>query len=327
MKSFVWWWSLAVVCVLGCGSGGASSGAGTTGAGAGSGAGGGETSQPVTHLVGGGGTGGGKGTGVWAIALDDTRVYWTDRGQFLWSVLKTGGEPIPVANAEGNWGVAVDSVNIYWSDSDGVHSIPIAGGQPSTHSSARAQFMAADGTNLYWGEMGTTLGSLWKMPIATGTSAVLASAGQMPGALAADGTNVYWADMNDGTIRRVSSEGGSVLVLAKAQGTPVTSIAVGGGTVSWPSIGSLAVVEVPTGGGTAITTADMGGPQVVAMDQTHVYWADEQGAIRRMAIGGGEVVTLVEAPAGAARPTAIAVDSTSVYWGDSVHDQIYKTAK
>lgn len=80
-----------------------------------------------------------------------------------------------------------------------------------------------------------------------------------------------------------------------------------------------AIVQIPLCGGTPVVLATaQAWPDAIAVDATHVYWANagaedssSGGVIRKVPIGGGAIVTLA---AELDSPSGIAVDATSVYW-------------
>lgn len=54
-----------------------------------------------------------------------------------------------------------------------------------------------------------------------------------------------------------------------------------------------------------------GGSSAMAVDQTHIYWADDSGAVFRMNKGGGVAEKLCSGPISA---VDLAIDATTIYW-------------
>ena len=54
-----------------------------------------------------------------------------------------------------------------------------------------------------------------------------------------------------------------------------------------------------------------GGSSVMAVDQTHIYWADDSGAVFRMSKAGGVAEKLCTGPIGA---VGLVMDETTIYW-------------
>jgi hypothetical protein len=161
------------------------------------------------------------GSQAFAVAVDDTNVYWTVTGPGVGSVMmlaKTGGTPRVIASGL-NFpsDIAVDSTNVYWTNNGGgtVMMAPIAGGPPTTVASGQSfPFgIAVDSENIYWTNNGTSSGgSVMKVPITGGTPVVIASGQNFPMGITLDQTNVYWTN-NTGPAS--SSATGSVVKATK----------------------------------------------------------------------------------------------------------------
>jgi hypothetical protein len=112
--------------------------------------------------------------------------------------------------------IAVDGTRVYWTDTSGgtVNSIPLAGGNVTTIATGQAKPLriAVDDTQVYWSN--NLGGAVMHAPKdGSGAAAVLASANQ-PAGVAVAGGSVYWA--NDGqdasghtTVQRVAVAGGT----------------------------------------------------------------------------------------------------------------------
>ena len=71
-------------------------------------------------------------------------------------------------------------------------------------------------------------------------------------------------------------------------------------------------VDAPTTGAPETVVNAGGQPTDVALDDTHVYWADLTGGIYRAPLGGGAIDTVV----GSVQSYAIALDASNVYYAD-----------
>jgi hypothetical protein len=108
-------------------------------------------------------------TGIHALTLDQTNVYWTlNASGKIASAAKgaTGATPTILATGPaGPWDITVDATNVYWTNKND--------------------------------------GSVMKVAKTGGAPMTLASGMQQPWGIAVDGGYVYFACVGDGTIRRV----------------------------------------------------------------------------------------------------------------------------
>lgn len=102
----------------------------------------------------------------------------------------------------------------------------------------------------------------------------------------------------------------------------LSGLAVAGDTLVVATAGALdegRIITVPAGGGApTVLVLDAGivHPTRVAVDETHVYWADYYTSrILRVPLGGGASQVVTEAFSLEIRPTAIAIDGENVFWG------------
>jgi hypothetical protein len=138
-----------------------------------------------------------------AIALDTTRVYWTNETVMgtVMSVPLDGGTPVTLASAQPlPSSIAVGATGVYWFNQGSgqagtIMTVPIDGGSPiqlaSTYFPSSA--IAIDATYIYYWDYlsGTSTTTLMKLPLSGGTASPLASA-PGNGPIVVNGTSVYW---------------------------------------------------------------------------------------------------------------------------------------
>jgi hypothetical protein len=217
-------------------------------------------------------------------------------------------------------------------ETTGITKMPVGGSAPTVLAPATPAWIITDGTSVYWGEGSPTTGSISKVPTAGGAVTTVVSGAIWPQYLAVDAVNVYWNETMAGTINSVPIAGGIIGTLASNQMlvSPLSSIAVAKGSLYWPQDSLGAMELVPTGGGTVKTFSDMDGPQYLVTDSYNVYWAEHQGGISSMPLGGGAVQRLVAASTNSVMTGAavcLAVDQTDIYWGDGSDAIVQKAPK
>ncbi len=187
-------------------------------------------------------------------------------------------------------------------------SIELASGSPYG--------VAVDSTSVYWTNMGGgpagALGknAVMKLPIDGGTPVTLAASQNNPCGIVVDSTNVYWTNrgndwtnavngtVGNGTVMRVSLDGGTAVTIASGQNDPRRMVA-DLNSIYWVNSGDgaangdAAVMKVPLSGGTPIMLASPPysalGPREsygIAVDATSVYWASyiQQGTVATGAV-------------------------------------------
>jgi hypothetical protein len=178
--------------------------------------------------------------------------------------------------------------------------------------------------------------------------------------LAADENFVYWSRSNDGTIQRVPLEGGPSETVARIDGR-ATQLAISGQTlyirggnsiwsfsqkelrrfvnavgdgdivadiqdVAWTNASTGEVLIKAARGDTParILASKPSQPYDVAMDATHVYWANGDGTVMRVPRQGGEVEVLAR---GQSWPEGTLVDETHVYWLERRTGGLFRVSK
>lgn len=236
------------------------------------------------------------------------------------------GEPSPVAvQAAGGY--------VYWvsyADIGVARRTPIGGGEITDLASApgaRELFVGSE--HVWWtGEPD----DLWRAPVdglPQGMEPDLLSANTLPNGLAVDAKNLYWVNRLDGGIKRADHAFGGEMVLAT--GDVPWDVAVDESFVYWTEQGSgegagaVRRASKLDGTGAVLLAADVTGPRGMAIDATHVYWANkEDGTIKAVPLAGGPVTVLA---AGQLQPANVAVDADFVYWTNFGDDSIVKVHK
>ena len=195
------------------------------------------------------------------VAVDATRVYWTDieesdagTGAVMAVPVADGGSPTTLASANGPVRVAVDAISVYWESYEGILKVPLVGGTPTTLALPRARpagtstgwtavdRIAVDGVSVYWTSPGDPAsssgdGTVMKVAVGGGTAVTLASGQVYPSGLAVDGTSVYWTNLG-GTVMKVPVGGGTVVTLATGQHAPI-AVALDATSVYWANAGNV----------------------------------------------------------------------------------------
>ena len=138
-----------------------------------------------------------------SIASDGTNVYVATYDT-IFAVSAEGGAPFALASGQsGVAALAVDSTDVYWVDqNDGtILRVALAGGTPALVTSGiiLPEGLAIDDQYVYFGdEYSATIG---RAPKAGGAAVVLTTATSTPVALAVDDVAVYWTDAVGGVWR------------------------------------------------------------------------------------------------------------------------------
>ena len=213
-----------------------------------------------------------------AVTVHGDHIYWTNVGP-----AGLGNGPIGRARLDGtqveqDWiiaggpaGVVVEGEHIYWTNDGGAGAL--GGGQ----SVGRARL---DGTQI-------------EQSFITGAS--------NPNGIAASRTHVYWANAGTGTVGRARLDGSEVNqsfitegFIVSPPGDPLDAIgpvgmAVAGDHLYWTTDGAIGRARLD---GTHVDQAfitSAGEPKAVAVDRTHVFWANGNSAIGRARLDGAHI--------------------------------------
>jgi outer membrane protein assembly factor BamB len=133
-------------------------------------------------------------------------------------------------------------------------------------------------------------------------------------AIAVDDFFLYWSKA-DGTVRKVSLDGGQITTLASGQNLP-DHVAVDDGRVYWAT-GDGAVKAVSKDGGGEIHIAVDAEITGLTVDEAHVYWtaAASDGSLRRASKSEDDSAAVTLA-SGLSGPRSPRVHSGGVFWAD-----------
>jgi len=248
------------------------------------------------------------------VAVDATHVYWLQGYPVgpcsVMSVPTGGGTPITLASTALCVDLAVDATDVYWTASPDdagvvggiVARVPIGGGATTALASSGSSFLglAVGGGGIYWasddGE--TSLGyggQVLTMPTSGGSPAVFG--GQAEFDVAMNSTSLFWEATYDGWMSGAFVANEQLLTEPLAGGAQVTLASAPHPTTEFRSIvaddssvyysaylidtGPIGIVKMPLSGGTPTTvTSDLGMyVEAIALDDTSLYWANDQGVV------------------------------------------------
>jgi hypothetical protein len=154
------------------------------------------------------------GTNLGRIALNSTHLFWVralNNGGFsIWSIPKTGGQAIKVADGIVSAHVA-DDAHVYWSNGNDIFSAPASGGKATllVTSPSVGRLSLDESGALHWAGAGGGVGGVFRMR--DGVVTTLAKGEHPQGEVAVDATHVYFTAYDGGgSIRRIPRSGGAV---------------------------------------------------------------------------------------------------------------------
>jgi len=280
---------------------------------------------------------------AYALAADDTYVYWITSGS-VYNINETpvgGGGTTVILNGDNvayPGGFVVSSGDIYWSNeipSGTIERLLTSGGNstPLTTGVSYPSTVFASGNTLYFATNtyeSATSGAIMSVPLGGGSPTMVAdnqefSMNSGGPSIAVSGSNVYWTTATD--IVTAPTTGGNVATFAANQ--YAGGIVADATNVYWTSelSGGIVVQQSITGGSSITLATSQYSPYAMALDSTTVYWGTAQGGtgtVVKVPIGGGTQVTLAM---NQAQPFGIALNSTTVFWIDYGDGSIHSVPK
>jgi hypothetical protein len=239
------------------------------------------------------------------LAVDDTRVFWTqgafsdagagargvgtspkapspDGGPHLGVMLATG-QPSPYA-------LAIDDKGVFWTNYPQGNDVwGAAKSFPDPRVLAPQQFassVAADDRSIYWPQL-LPAGKIMRAAKDGGPQDPVAINQDVPLSVTVDATHVYWGTAGSngsGSVLRAPKSGGPPEEIARAQFRPTVLVARGD-YIYWMNANQEnqsdgMIVRAPKTGGKAVLLAVSLNPFDMAVDDTNVYWSSTEGVFR-----------------------------------------------
>jgi hypothetical protein len=181
----------------------------------------------------------------WAITIDSTSIYWTNRstagtsnGSIMKMPLAGGASQLLASGQASPYGIAVDASNIYWVNQGSVDGpngsvvkVGLDGGSPVVIASSQSApwGIAVSSSGVYWTNYGggTNSGSVMAAPLDGGAPYALATGQNFPCGIAVDSTSVYWANFGNGLNPGTGSSSDGTIMTANLDGTNLTTLMAG----------------------------------------------------------------------------------------------------
>jgi hypothetical protein len=188
-------------------------------------------------------------------------------------------------------GFAVGGPDLFWWDSTSpIYSCALGscayptGGQyiAATSATGGPQTIAANGSNVFWGDTGT--GSIRGCAVSSGAcaSAFTVTASSGPSVIIADANNVYWNDNNN--VWQCPASSGCTSPIGLAAGTQnATSLASDGTYVYWTTSNSVDRAPIGVANSPTSIAGTQSAPDTVAVTSSGVYWSVSGGAVMVLA--------------------------------------------
>ncbi len=267
-----------------------------------------------------------------SLVVQGAYLYYINSGSIK-RVPIAGGLPETLVTGEMATSLALDATHVYFtvsgSSTGTVKKVPLAGGTvtqlvPSILYSPGG--IAVTATNAYFIEGGG--GYLSYVPLSGGSQSNLYTSGPNgSGTVAIVGNTAVWSNLVSKQIRSVPLGGGASTVLATGV-TWVHHVAVDSANAYFlqerSAVFDGGVYSVPLAGGAVTelaTTIDPYYASDLAIDSTHIYWGEGNGAgaVRWAQKDGSNPQSFVTS-----WPVVdIAVDATNIYWSTQLEIQMY----
>jgi hypothetical protein len=250
-----------------------------------------------------------------ALALDATRIYWTDLGATsgqgaIYSAPKDCGPKTAIAAHQNDpVALAVDASSVYWLNRDAVMKAPLGGGSAVKLADVTDEVVdgdvVLDADHVYV----ATGARILRIPKAGGAAEELATAFSAL-ALAVDETYVHYCDQG-GDVARVPKAGGSPEIIAQDQHG--LGIAASADHLYWLAIGRSGdgqILGMPKSGGDGVYLGDARIASRLHFDGERIY-ASIAGELLSVDVRTGAVATLYSEDGD---PVRFVTDDTQVYW-------------
>jgi sugar lactone lactonase YvrE len=226
------------------------------------------------------------GYNPWAVAVDDTRLFWTDilEGTVRF-MAKTGGPAQAFeTDTSVHRGIAISDDQVFWSSDAGalwgtskINPTP----SPIISGLDQPEDLRYSDNHVYWTDRAQ--GSVNRIDLASGNTTALAVLQEWPMGIALDEEHVYWTTMDTDAVRRVPKDGGAVEELANNQGDPFR-LTVDSFFVYWTSSQNGQVLRMlKTGGDLEVVAQGLGKPSFITSTETHLYWSNrDDGTVVRI---------------------------------------------
>jgi hypothetical protein len=251
------------------------------------------------------------------IAVDDTHVYWTTLTGAIGRAPKAGGPAFTLAEGEGEGshtiaGLQVDDTHVYWSRSRSddqdkrgdVKRGPKGGGTPEVLASSLTKpffSLAMVGSSLFWnvdgtrGPDGTIDGAVREVAVDGGSERLFAGEIISPRSLATNGQHICWTSLDPDALTLDPTSSAQIITRADLDGTGVRRVAsdlenleafVADDATIYYAYTSQNEDEAPYGAVASISidggepyrfARGVPGKTSIAVDQTSIYWAHQEG--------------------------------------------------
>jgi sugar lactone lactonase YvrE len=186
-----------------------------------------------------------------------------------------GGTPITLAsNLAAPTGIAIDNTRVYWTNQGAVLSVPINGGavEAIAPSEPGAFGIAVDSTHVYWVDSESLMVRRAAKDIGNSTETLTDA--RWPYGIAVDAKHAYWTNHNDandgGTVMAVAVDGGPPTTIASGTEN-AWYISVDADAVYWAT--RTEIMKATLDGSKVDTLAELANPNGIALSATDVYWA------------------------------------------------------